>query len=59
MKKKEYEEPSIKVVKLEYTGYILAGSGGTDTPEPGVHTPPSYRQEYEGIDRAWDTYFDR
>ena len=59
MIKKEYKKPQLWAIQFNGRQSILAGSGGIDIPEPDVYTPPSYRQEYEGIDRAWDTYFDR
>lgn len=37
MKKKEYKEPSIRVVKLEHTSSILAGS----------QTPSGYSVNYD------------
>ena len=37
MKKKEYKKPSIRVVELEHTSYILAGS----------QTPSGYSINYD------------
>lgn len=42
MKKKEYKEPSIRVVKLEHTSSILAGS----------QTPSGYSINYDDEDEV-------
>ena len=55
MKKKEYKEPSIRVVKLEHTSSILAGS----------QTPSGYSVNYkdedgdEGVSTVQNTIWDR
>lgn len=42
MKKKEYKKPSIRVVKLEHTSFILAGS----------QTPSGYSINYDDEDEV-------
>ena len=52
MKKKEYKEPSIRVVKLEHTSSILAGS----------QTPSGYSINYddeEEVPTVQDGVWDR
>ena len=47
MKKNNYQKPTMQVVKIEKTAFLLNSPGGGDAPGPGGQNAPKFYSDFD------------